>query len=326
MFPEPSDSMLGVVGGTPLVRLDRLTRGLAGTIYAKVEFFSPGLSKKDRVALSIIEAAERDGLLAKGQPVVELTSGNMGTGLAIVCRLKGYPFIAVMSRGNSIERAQMMRAFGAEVVLVDQCPDAVPGQVSGADLALVEQEARRLTEEYGAFRADQFNNPGTMAAGEMGIAAEIVAQLGEIQPNLFVDFMGTGGSFVGVAKALKQRYPHITCIGLEPDRAPYYSVGDGFDGKHQIQGGGYNQRLPFVEQHRHLIDGFVTVSDADARRTARRLASEECIFAGFSSGANAAAALHLLSGEHAGHTAVILLPDSGTKYLSTALWEAEADD
>ena len=323
MFHEPSDSMLTTIGNTPLVRLNRLTANLSGTIYAKLEFFSPGLSKKDRVALQIIEDAERDGRLTSNQPVVELTSGNMGTGLAIVCRLKGYPFIAVMSRGNSIERAQMMRAFGARVVLVDQCPDSVPGQVSGKDLARVEVEARRLTREHGAFRADQFNNPSTMAAGDAGIGREIIAQLGDVQPDLFVDFMGTGGSFVGVSQALKRQFQNIICLGLEPENAPFYKIGDGFDGKHAIQGGGYNQRLPFVEQYPDLIDGFVTVSDGDASQMARRLAIEECIFAGFSSGANAAAALDLLRGEYSGKTVVILLPDSGTKYLSTSLWSLE---
>lgn len=323
MIQQAADSMLAAIGNTPLIRLDRLTRGLSGALYAKLEFFSPGLSKKDRVALQMIEDAETGGRLKKGQPVVELTSGNMGTGLAIVCRLKGYPFIAVMSRGNSIERAQMMKAFGAEVVLVDQLPDSVPGQVSGGDLALVEREAQRLTREYGAFRADQFHNPSTMDVGERGIGPEIIDQLGGVQPDLFVDFMGTGGSFIGVTKALKKRFPRIVCLGIEPERAPYYSQGGDFDGKHQIQGGGYNQSLPFVERHRDLIDGFVTVSDADAKQAARRLAAEECIFAGFSSGANAAAALTLLEGGYSGKTAIILMPDSGTKYLSTALWEIE---
>jgi len=325
MIPKSVESMLAAIGNTPLVKLERLTAGLSGTIYAKLEFFSPGLSKKDRVALQIIEDAERSGRLTKGQPVVELTSGNMGTGLAIVCRLKGYPFIAVMSRGNSIERAQMMRAFGAEVVLVDQMPDSVPGQVSGKDLECVEREARRLTQAHGAFRADQFNNPSTMDAGEKGIVPEIIAQLGDVRPDLFVDFMGTGGSFVGVAKALKRQYTDIVCLGIEPEKAPYYSIHGGFDGKHQIQGGGYNQQLPFVEQHRNLIDGFVTVTDDEALQTARRLAAEECIFAGFSSGANAAAALKLLNGDCKGKTIIILMPDSGTKYLSTSLWEMNSE-
>jgi cysteine synthase A len=314
-------SMLTTIGNTPLVKLERLTRNLDGDVYAKLEYVSPGLSKKDRVALQMIEDAETDGRLQSGQTVVELTSGNMGTGLAIVCRLKGYPFIAVMSKGNSIERARMMRAFGAEVVLVDQMPDSVPGQVTGKDLARVETEARRLTDKHKAFRADQFCNPSTMAVGEKKIGAEIIAQLGDVRPDLFVDFMGTGGSFVGVSKALKKEYPQIACLGVEPGNAPFYSTKGDFDGRHQIQGGGYNQPLCFVDEHRDLVDGFVTVSDAASVEAARLLASTECIFAGFSSGANTAAALKLLKTGHRGKTVVVLMPDSGTKYLSTDLWK-----
>ena len=139
-------NMLDLIGNTPLVTFDNLTKDYSGKIFGKLEFWSPGLSKKDRVALQVIDDAERNGLLNSGQYIVELTSGNMGTGLAIVCRLKGYKFIAVMSKGNSIERAKMMRAFGAEVVLVDQMPGSIPGQVSGKDLELVEAEAQRITK------------------------------------------------------------------------------------------------------------------------------------------------------------------------------------
>ncbi|MDI3522722.1 MAG: cysteine synthase, partial [Bacillota bacterium] len=153
-------SVVEAIGETPLVDLERLVRahGLTGHIYAKLEYLNPGYSKKDRIALQIIEEAERSGALKPGQTVVELTSGNTGTGLAIVCAVKGYKFVAVMSKGNSPERARMMRALGAEVVLVDQAPGSPAGQVSGEDLALVEQETERIVQERGAFRADQFNN------------------------------------------------------------------------------------------------------------------------------------------------------------------------
>ena len=142
-----ASSVIEVIGGTPLVSLDRLTRayGVEGSIVAKLDYLNPGFSKKDRAALGVIEAAEVAGELKPGQTVVELTSGNMGTGLAIVCAIKGYPFVAVMSRGNSEERARMMRALGAEVVLVDQMPDSELGQVSGEDLALVEEAAKHIT-------------------------------------------------------------------------------------------------------------------------------------------------------------------------------------
>ena len=138
MTDRLSASMLETIGNTPLVNLSRLTKGLDGEIYAKIEYYSPGFSKKDRIGLQIVEDAERQGHLKKGQAVVELTSGNTGTGLAVACALKGYRFIAVMSKGNSVERARMIRALGGEVVLVDQAKGSVPGQVTGEDLALVE--------------------------------------------------------------------------------------------------------------------------------------------------------------------------------------------
>ena len=161
-----ASSVIEVIGGTPLVSLDRISRayGVEGSVVAKLDYLNPGFSKKDRAALGVIAAAEATGELKPGQTVVELTSGNMGTGLAIVCAIKGYPFVAVMSRGNSEERARMMRAFGAEVILIDQMPGAEPGQVSGGDLALVEQAAEQVTVERSAFRADQFQRDGNWQA------------------------------------------------------------------------------------------------------------------------------------------------------------------
>ncbi len=150
------DSVLGAIGDTPVVGLARLTRGIPGRLLVKLDYLQPGFSKKDRVARRMIEDAEASGELRPGQPVVELTSGNAGTGFSIVCAVKGYQFIAVMSRGNSEERARMMRALGAKVVLVDQLPGSTPGQVSGGDLDLVEAETQRIVRERGAFRPDQF--------------------------------------------------------------------------------------------------------------------------------------------------------------------------
>jgi len=166
-------SICEAIGNTPMVKLDRLMEDREGQILAKLEYLNPGFSKKDRIAKQIILEAEEDGSLSPGQTVVELTSGNTGTGLAIVCAIKGYPFVAVMSRGNSMERAKMMRALGAEVVLVDQAPGSPPGQVSGEDLALVENAAQKITQERGAFRADQFNHPGNIHAHELYTGEEI---------------------------------------------------------------------------------------------------------------------------------------------------------
>ena len=163
------------IGNTPMVHLSRITAhyGVEGNIFAKMEYLNPGFSKKDRIALQMIEEAEAAGLLTKGQSIVELTSGNTGTGLAIVCAVKGYKFIACMSKGNSTERARMMKALGAEVILVDQMPNSVKGQVSGADLARVEEKAREITRERGAFRADQFNQIANVHAHEQHTAVEM---------------------------------------------------------------------------------------------------------------------------------------------------------
>src|SRR5215207_5253417 len=183
------DSVLGSIGNTPLVELSRITRGLNGRILAKLEYLNPGFSKKDRIALQMIEEAEAEGELKPGQTVVELTSGNTGTGLSIVCAVKGYPFVAVMSRGNSTERARMMKALGAEVILIDQLPGSKPGQVSGGDLALVEDAAQRITKERNAFRADQFHLASSARAHYLHSVPEILKQ-SDRDIDVFCDFVG----------------------------------------------------------------------------------------------------------------------------------------
>ena len=316
---EVLPSVVEAIGRTPLVELSRLTRGLPGRILAKLEYLSPGFSKKDRIARQIIEDAEADGALSPGQTVVELTSGNTGTGLAIVCGVKGYPFVAVMSRRNSTERARMMHALGAEVVLVDQRPGSQPGQVSGGDLELVEQVAQRITRERGAFRADQFHHPGNLRAHSLHTGPEIIAQSGG-RFDAFCDFAGTAGSFAGCAAAFKALRPDIQCYLVEPAGARALAGRPVTRPNHKIQGGGYAiPQLAFVRPDH--VDGYLEVSDDDAVDTARRLARVEGVFAGFSSGANVAAALQLLQGTLAGKTVVVLLNDSGLKYLSTDLWE-----
>ena len=299
-------SVLEAIGNTPLVELSRLTRGLPGRILLKLDYLNPGFSKKDRVALGIVEEAERSGALHPGQTVVELTSGNMGTGLAIVCAVKGYPFVAVMSRGNSAERAQMMRALGAEVVLVDQAPGSLAGQVSGADLALVEARAREIACERNGFRADQFVRAGNWRSHAQTTGPEILRQADRV--DAFCDFVGSGGTFRGCAEAFREANPAVRCYVVEPTEV-----------NHRIQGGGYSMpNLAFLQDC--PIDGFLRVTDDEAIRCARRLAAEEGIFAGFSSGANVAAALQLLQGAARGQTVVTLACDSGLKYLSTDLW------
>lgn len=299
-----------------MVRLARLWKG-EGEILAKLEYLNPGGSKKDRIALRMIEEAEADGSLRPGQTVVELTSGNTGTGLAIVCAVKGYPFVAVMSRGNSDERATMMRALGAEVVLVDQVEGSVKNHVSGEDLALVEETAQEVTLARDAFRADQFRLTGNANAHQYGTGPEMWSQSGgKIQ--VFCEFVGTGGTFAGIARYLKSRQT-VSCYLVEPAGAAVLAGKEVTDPGHRIQGGGYAMsELNGVEPD--LVDGMIEVSDDEAIDASRRLAREEGIFAGFSAGACVAAAERLLTTDHPGATVGVVIADSGMKYMSTDLW------
>jgi len=315
---EVCASVIQAIGETPLVELARITRHLNGRILAKMENLNPGYSKKDRIARQIIEDAEASEALAPGQTVVELTSGNTGTGLAIVCGIKGYPFVAVMSKGNSEERARMMAALGAEVVLVDQLPGSVPGQVSGGDLEQVERETQRIVRERQAFRADQFNLEGSFRAHYLHTGPEILRQARH-PIHAFCDFVGSGGTFGGCAAIFKDASPQVKCYVVEPRGAAALAGEPSSHPNHRIQGGGYSlPALRFV--NRRHVDGYLQVSDEEAMQAARRLAKEEGIFAGFSSGANLAAALQLLAGPHRGQTIVIIICDSGLKYLTTDLW------
>jgi cysteine synthase A len=311
-------SAVEAIGQTPLVELGRITRDLDGRILAKLDHLNPGFSKKDRIARQMIEDAEADGSLRPGQTVVELTSGNTGTGLAIVCAIKGHPFVAVMSKGNSTERARMMRALGAQVVLVDQQPESKPGQVSGGDLAEVERATREIVAERNAFRADQFQLESAFRAHHLHTGPEIWEQSGGVDG--FCDFVGSGGTFAGCAAAFKERDAGVRCFVIEPDGAAVLAGDDAGNPSHRIQGGGYSMPdLKFL--NRDHIDGFLRVSDEAAIECARRLAREEGIFGGFSSGANLAGALQLLEGPLRGKTVAIMICDSGLKYLSTDLWE-----
>lgn len=314
------ENIYEAIGNTHILHLHRIAQhfGVLGNIYAKLEYLNPGFSKKDRPALQVIEEAEKNGSLQPGQTVVELTSGNMGTGLSIVCRAKGYPFVACMSEGNSMERARMMRALGAQVVIVKQAQNGIKGEVSGNDLALVNEAAERIVKERNAFRADQFKLSGSLNAHKYHTAAEMWEQCdGKI--DAFVDLLGSGGTFAGCASALKEYNPNIRCYVAEPEAAARYAGKPAQnDGRHKIQGGGYNMDLTIVDKT--LIDGYVQITDDEATNTARLLASLEGTFVGFSSGANVMAAIKLLQGSEKGKNIVLTLNDSGLKYLSTDLF------
>lgn len=311
-------STADAIGNTPLVELGRIAKGTGGRILAKLDYLNPGFSKKDRIAKQILEDAEAAGDIAPRQTVIELTSGNTGTGAAIVCAAKGYPFVAVMSEGNSKERARMMAALGAEVVLVPQAPGSTPGQVSGDDLALVDERTGALVKERGAFRIDQFGREGNTRAHQLHTAEEIWDATGG-DFTAFCDFVGSGGTFAGLWKAFKAKNRGLRGYVVEPEEAAVLSGNTASNPNHRIQGGGYSMpELPLLEGI--MPDGFLTITDEEAVAGARRLAAEEGIFGGFSSGANVAAAMKLLAGPEQGGTIVVMICDSGLKYLSTDLW------
>jgi cysteine synthase A len=319
-YPRLARSILEVIGNTPLVELSHslASRGLSGRLLVKLEYLSPGGSKKDRIALEIIREARASGELRPGQTVVELTSGNTGTGLAVVCKAMGHPFVALISRGNSIERVRQMEAFGAEVVVVDQAEGAVDGQVSGDDLALVEDRAAQIVEEREAFRVDQFRREANILAHERHTGPELWDQsAGQI--DVFVDMVGTSGSFTGVARALRRLNPSVRTYAVEPAGAAVLAGRSVTNPRHRIQGAGYAK--PDLELFDPcLATGYVAVTDEQAISAARHLAAEEGIFAGFSTGAHLAASWQLLAEREAGATIAFLACDSGLKYLSTDLY------
>ena len=310
-------SVLETIGNTPLIKLEKLGQGLPGNVLVKAEFLNPTGSFKDRIALKMIEDAEAQGKLTPGGIVLEVTSGNTGAGLALVCALKGYRFIAVMSEGNSMERRQMIRAYGGELELVPQCPHSIPGQVTGEDLELVEKRAAQLVEELGAFWANQFDNPSTIAAHHLTTAKEIIQQTGG-KVDIFLDVVGTASGFVGTARGLKEYNPQIRCLVIEPEVAPFLAGKPVISKNHKLQGSSY--AFAPGNWDASLCDGYLTVTDQEAIEMTRKLARAEGMMTGYTSGANVAAALKLASDCEPGTNIVTLLCDTGLKYLSTDLY------
>ncbi len=318
--PGVARSVLDLIGNTPVLELERVRRhlGLSGRLLAKLEHLNPGGSKKDRVALSMIRAARADGRLVDGQPVVEVTSGNTGTGLAIVCGALGHPFHAVMSGGNTRERAQMMRALGADVVLVDQVPGSTPGQVNGRDMRAVKDRAAELVAATGAFFVDQFENPDNAAVHERATSAELWDQCGG-DLDAVVGFVGSGGALGGLARGLRARKPDLRVYVVEPAGVSSLASGCCSDAGHAIQGGGYGRgRLSLMAGVR--VDGHLRCGDADASDAARLLARHEGVLAGYSTGAQLHVAADLLRTGERGRTVAFLVCDTGMKYLSTTLY------
>ena len=300
-------TILEKVGGTPLVEIsNRLNKGGA-RVLAKVEYFNPGGSVKDRIALSMVEDAEKRGILKPGATLVEPTSGNTGVGLALVAAVKGYHLVLTMPETMSVERRKLAAAYGAEIVLT-------PG-TEGMKGAIA--KAKEIAETRGGIILQQFENPANPAYHNVTTGPEIWADT-DGQVDAFVAGVGTGGTLTGVGKYLRSQKPDIALYAVEPDTSPVLSQGK--SGPHKIQGIGAG----FVPQvlDRSLITGVITVSAENAGKTARSAAAQEGLLVGISSGASLYAALELAKQtEYAGKTIVALLPDTGERYLSTWLFE-----
>jgi cysteine synthase A len=310
MSKEPlagrADTVLELIGRTPVVRLQRMPAPGSATVWAKLERANPGGSVKDRIGLSMIEAAERDGLLKPGGMIVEPTSGNTGIGLAMVAAVKGYRLLLTMPETMSVERRTLLTAYGAEIVLTPG-----PGGMKGA-IAKAEELVR---ENPGSFMPQQFKNPANPKVHRRTTAVEILQQVdGPI--HTFVAGVGTGGTLTGVGEVLKERYPAVQIVAVEPAGSPVLSGGQ--PGPHKIQGIGAG----FVPDvlNMEVVDEVIAVTHEEALETARRLAREEGLLVGISSGAAAFAALRVAERLGDGKAVVVILPDTGERYLSTDLF------
>ncbi|OBH20119.1 cysteine synthase A [Mycolicibacter terrae] len=302
------DNVAELVGHTPLVRLNRLTDGLDAQVVAKLEFYNPASSVKDRIGVAIIDAAERSGELRPGGTIVEATSGNTGIALAMVGAARGYKVILTMPDTMSTERRVMLRAFGAEIVLT-------PGSegMSGA----VAKAKQIIAETDNAVAADQFANPANPQIHATTTAEEIWSDTAGAV-DIFVAGIGTGGTLTGVGHALKARKPEVSIVGVEPKDSPILNGGD--PGPHKLQGLGPN----FVPEvlDREVYDEIIDVTFEDAIQVARELGTAEGILGGISAGANVWAALELAKRpENAGKLIVVVIPDFGERYISTPLFE-----
>ena len=304
-------SALDLIGNTPLLTLDRLYNG-PGKLMAKAEFMQPGGSVKDRAAKKILDRAYEIGHIRKGTPVVEMTSGNMGAGLAVVCAVRGNPFIAVMSSGNSPERVKMLRGLGAEVVLVPQVSGS-PGQVTGEDIAAAAEKAKHIASELGAYYVDQFNNLGSILAHEESTGPEIWGDTNGAV-SVFVAAVGSGGTFIGTSKYLKSKNSKVQCFVVEPMGSEILAGKSISKPKHLLQGMGYGSAPPHWNPK--LADGFIAVSDEEASTYRKLLAEKEGLYVGFSAAANVAASVKLLESNEFGKSAtlVTVLCDTGLKY------------
>lgn len=303
------NSITELIGNTPVVKLNRLPDKDSADVYLKLEFFNPAASVKDRIALAMIEDAEKKGLLKEGDTIIEPTSGNTGIGLAMVAAAKGYKTILVMPETMSVERRNFLRAFGAELVLTPG-PEGMKGAVT---------KAEDLAKEHGYFMPQQFANEANPEIHRQTTGKEIVEQMGD-QLDAFVAGIGTGGTITGAGEVLRKKYPNIKIYAVEPKDSPILAGGK--PGPHKIQGIGAN----FVPKvlNTEIYDEIIHITTEEAFEGARRAAREEGILGGISSGAAIYAALKVAKQLGKGKKVLAIVPDTGERYFSTPLYNFES--
>ncbi|WP_249872193.1 cysteine synthase A [Oceanobacillus sp. APA_H-1(4)] len=303
-----ADNITGLIGGTPIVKLNNLTDPDSADVYVKLEFMNPGSSVKDRIAISMIEAAEEEGVLKEGDTIIEPTSGNTGIGLAMVAAAKGYKSVLVMPDTMSQERRNLLRAYGAELVLTPGA-DGMKGAIA---------KAEELKNENGYFMPQQFSNPANPEIHELTTGKEIVEQMSD-GLDAFVSGIGTGGTITGAGKVLKEKFEGIKIYAVEPAASPVLSGGS--PGPHKIQGigAGFNPDV----LNNEIYDEVLTIENDEAFDTSRKVATTNGILGGVSAGAAIAAALKVAKQLGKGKKVLAIFPDNGERYLSTPLYQFE---
>jgi cysteine synthase len=309
MSPKRANTILELIGDTPVVRLNKLVGANDATVWMKLESFNPLSCVKERIGLAMIEAAEKEGKIKPGATIVEPTSGNTGIGLALVAAVKGYRLILTMPETMSIERRKLLKALGADIILTPG-PEGMPGAIKKAE--------DLITEHSDYFMPQQFKNPANVEVHRRTTAREILDQVGK-DIDAFVAGVGTGGTITGVAEVLKEQLKLKTKFyAVEPIKSPVLSGGK--KGPHKIQGIGAGF-IPEI-MRLDLVDEIIQVHEDDAINTTRNLAKKEGVLVGISSGAACWAAIQVAKKLGKGKTVVVLLPDTGERYLSTDLFEA----
>ncbi|MEH7390638.1 cysteine synthase A [Bacillus sp. JJ1503] len=309
-MPRLANSIAELVGQTPIVKLNRLVDENSADVYVKLEYMNPGSSVKDRIALAMIEAAEESGALKEGSTIIEPTSGNTGIGLAMIAAAKGYKAILVMPETMSMERRNLLRAYGADLVLTPG-PEGMNGAIRKAD---------ELAKEHGYFMPQQFENPSNPEIHRRTTGKEIVEQMGD-QIDAFISGIGTGGTITGAGSVLREKYDNIKIYAVEPTDSPVLSGGK--PGPHKIQGIGAG----FVPKvlNTEIYDEVLKISNDEAFEYARLAAKEEGILGGISSGAAISAALKVAKELGKGKKVLAILPSNGERYLSTPLYQFETE-